>query len=237
MRMQAEMTFDINRYRVKAVVSVLAAIMMMGIQACASKTETVRQGLQQDYQAMNSTRVSKKKTALDARYQKDADLMLLLLVAEVAAQQGDLATSVQSYLKASRLTDDAQIAERATRVASFARDYQAAMQAAERWAELEPDNLDVQHSLVILYLRNNMLDKAVDAVDLVLKMTAKSKIQGFSHLVALLNNEADKDAVLALMDRVVINYHNNPHAHFAYARLAFQSKILHSVNNVPYFHY
>jgi tetratricopeptide (TPR) repeat protein len=196
--------------------------MLLGLQACAINTKPATAETKQDA-VLNKARVA-KSTSLDEQYQKNAELMYLLLVAEVAAQQGELPTSVQAYLKAARISDDPKIAERATRVASFARDYKSAMLAAERWAELQPTNLDVQHSLVILYLRNKMLDKAVDAVDLVLKMTAKSKIQGFGHLVALLNNEGDKEAVLQLMDRVVSNYSNNPHAHFAYARLAFQSK-------------
>ena len=203
-------------------VSAIAGTLLLGLQACAINTKSATAETRQDAD-MNVARVA-KSTSLDEQYRKNAELMYLLLVAEVAAQQGELPASVQAYLKAARISDDPKIAERATRVASFARDYQSAMLAAERWAELQPKNLDVQHSLVILYLRNKMLDKAVDAVDQVLKLTAKSKIQGFGHLVALLNNEGDKEAVLQLMDRVVGNYNNNPHAHFAYARLAFQSK-------------
>ena len=167
-------------------VSVIAATLLLGLQACALNTKSATAETRQDT-VLNTARVA-KSTSLDEQYRKNAELMYLLLVAEVAAQQGQLPTSVEAYLKAARLSDDPKIAERATRVASFARDYQSAMLAAERWAELQPNNLDVQHSLVILYLRNKMLDKAVDAVDLVLKMTAKSKIQGFTHLVALLNS-------------------------------------------------
>ncbi len=216
------MTLYINRLRVRMMFPAMAAALLLGVQACAISTKSAP-ATTPEMAVMNSTRVA-ESAALDEQYRKSAELMYLLLMAEVAAQKGELPTSVQAYLKAARLSDDPKIAERATRVASFARDYKSAMLAAERWAELQPSNLDVQHSLVILYLRNQLLDKAVDAVDLVLKMTAKSKIQGFGHLVALLNNEGDKEAVLALMDRVVSNYSNNPHAHFAYARLAFQSK-------------
>lgn len=199
---------------------VLSGLSLLGLQACQLGAQTVKPAAQP---GLVNTKLG-QSSSVKTQYQEHADLVYLLMLAEMAAQKGELAISVQSYLKAANTSDDPAIAERATRVASFARDYPSAMKAAERWAELQPTNLDVHHSLVILYLRNKQLDKAVDAVDLVLMLTAKSKIQGFGHLVALLNNETDKQAVLALMDRVVSNYKNNAHAHFAYARLAFQSE-------------
>jgi len=202
---------------------ILSGLSLLVVQGCNITTNAVKPSQQNTQQGLVHTKVGAGSN-VQTQYQENADLVYLLMLAEMAAQRGELAVSVQSYLKAANATDDPAIAERATRVASFARDYPSAMKAAERWAELQPKSLDVHHSLVILYLRNKQLDKAVDAVDLVLKLTAKSKIQGFGHLVALLNNETDKEAVLSLMDRVVSNYNNNPHAHFAYARLAFQSK-------------
>lgn len=207
-----------NTHLVRLVVLALTGLVLSGLQACSMLSAGGERPT-----AVNVTPVV-SSSHIKAEYQHDADLVYLLLLAEVAAHRGDLTTSVQAYLKAARQSDDPAIAERATRVASFARDYESAMAAAERWSELQPDNLDVHHSLIILYLRNNLIDKAVKAVDLVFELTDKSKIQGFGHLVALLNNEPDKEAVLTLMDRVVANYNNNSHAHFAYARLAFQSK-------------
>ncbi len=218
------MTLFNSRHRVRLLLASITALGLLGLQACTLVSKPTKAVTPLDEAAMMGTRVASTAPQLSGQQQQSAELMYLLLVAEVAAQRGELPSSVQAYLKAARISDDPKIAERATRVASFARDYKSAMLAAERWAELLPDNLDVQHSLVILYLRNKLQDKAIDAVDQVLKLTAKSKIQGFGHLVALLNNEGDKEAVLALMERVVSNYHNNPHAHFAYARLAFQSK-------------
>ena len=151
-------------------------------------------------------------------------LMFLILTAEMAAQNDQLAVSVASYLEAARYSSDPRIAERATRVASFARDYKSALLAAERWAELKPQQLDVHHSLVILYIRNKLLDKAVEAAETVLRLTQKSQIQGFGHLIALLNKEADQELVMKLIDRVVARHNTEPEAHFTSARLSFQFK-------------
>jgi len=205
----------------RLVFSLVAGSLFLGLQACSLKADKIKK----DPAGKASTRIAPTSVGeIDKRYQQDAQLVYLLLIAEVSAQKGDLGTSVASYLKASKISSDPKIAERATRVASFARDYKSAMFAAERWAVLTPQHLDAYHSLVILYLRNQLLDKAVGAVDKVLELTKKNKFQGFGHLIALLNNESDKGAVLALMDRVVSKHSENPYANFAYARLALQFK-------------
>lgn len=213
------MTSFINRHTLRLTTIILSVISVFGFQACSllSTLNAEKQTTVNAARVVNATQVKKE-------YRQTADIVYLLLLAEVSAHRGDLTTSVESYLKAAELSDDPSIAERATRVASFARDYPSAMLAAERWSALQPKNLDAYHSLTILYLRTNLIDKAVDAVDRVFKLTNKDKSQGFGHLVALLNNEPDKEGVLTLMDRVVNNYSDNPYAHFAYARLAFQSK-------------
>lgn len=204
------------------IIAILAGIAIISLQACnlmQGQTRADRQG-----QSGMTGIIQVSNNTIDKNYQQNAELVYLLLLAEVAAQKGELSTSVASYLKASQISTDPKIAERATRVASFARDYRSAMLAAERWAELKPELLDAQHSLVILYLRNNELDKAVGAVEKVLKLAGKSKIQGYGHLIALLNNEKDKKAVMTLMDKVIRKHTNNPYANFAYARLALQFK-------------
>jgi len=206
----------------KFIVSVLAGVAIIGLQACSLQKDQTRESRQGQ---PGEVRVIKgPATKINKDYQQNAELVYLLLLAEVSAQKGELAISVASYLKASQISSDPKIAERATRVASFARDYPSAMLAAERWAELRPRLLDAQHSLVILYLRNNMLDKAAGAVEKVLKLTEKSKIQGYGHLIALLNNEKDKKSVMLLMEKVVAKHSENTYANFAYARLALQFK-------------
>ena len=200
----------------------MTSLLLIALPACNVVPESVKDDNRKMAPPINSVAIrSEAKVTKTAKEQ--AELLYLLLLAEIAAQQGELDVSVQSYLEAAQSTDDPAIAERATRVASFAREYNAAMQAAERWSEIQPNNLDVHHSLVILYLRNDEIDKAVNAVDKVLELTSSGKEQGFGHLVALLNNESNKEAVLALMQRVSSKYPEIAEAHFAYARLAFQS--------------
>jgi len=215
------MNLKVKKITNKFIIAVISGGVMLSFQACSLKE--VKSGANKHPEFTEAKLVPTYRDKKN-RYRRDADLVYLLLVAEISAQKGDLQTSVANYLKASLLSEDPKIAERATRVASFARDYKSAMIAAERWALLRPKHLDTYHSLVILYLRNKLIDQAAGAVEEVLKLAKKSKIQGFGHLIALLNNESDKVAVLLLMDKVVAAHSGNAFAHFAYARLALQFK-------------
>lgn len=215
------MTLFVEKISKNLVFYTFLFIAIFGVQACNSMATKSGKKEQKSPRISEEINYSPVR-GISPRYSKDAQLIYLLLLAEISAQRGALPVSVSAYLKASQLTTDPKIAERATRVASFARDYKSALKAAERWAVLQPRNLDAHHSLVILYLRNKLLDKAVQEVDTVLKLTDKSKIQGFGHLIALLSNESDKGMVLSLMNKVVTKYNNNANANFAYARLALQ---------------
>jgi len=214
-------TFFANKFRFNRIVLTLTGLAFFGLQACGGGVKPEKPKAVTVVSAKKHQKFVRK---IKPEYATRAHLVYLLMLAEIAAQKSQLSLSVAAYLKATTLSDDPKVAERSTRVASFARDYKSAMLSAERWAKLQPGKLDVQHSLIILYLRNNQIEKAMVSVDKVIELTQKRKVQGFAHLVALLSNEARKKAVLELMDRVVIKYKTNPQAWFAYARLALQFK-------------
>ena len=59
----------------------------------------------------------------DAAYKEQSDLMYEVLVGELSGQFGDVEQALTHYLNASMLSDDPDIAERATRIAMFAKDW------------------------------------------------------------------------------------------------------------------
>lgn len=158
------------------------------------------------------------------KYQQEGELMFRLLVGEIAGQRAQLNIAVDAYLEAAAMTDDPEVAERATRLASFSRDYHKAMLAAERWAQLKPAELDVHQTLLILYIRNNKLDEAVAAAERVLALTHTKKYQGYENLIALMSNETNRAAVMEVMSKLAAAHPGNANAHFAYASLALNYK-------------
>jgi len=155
-------------------------------------------------------------------YRREANLVYHVMAGELAGYEGDMALAVQNYLDAARLSDEPDVAERATRIALFAHDYSHALTAAERWAALAPKAVDAQRILGVLYLRQGKLDQAVDAFDRSLALTHGDADQGFYLISRILSREEDHKASLELMQRLVQRHDADAAAHYAYAQLAAQ---------------
>lgn len=63
-----------------------------------------------------------------------------LLVAEIAGQHSQFELALEKYLKQARLTRDARVAERATRVAQYLRNPEALQEAASLWIKAAPED-------------------------------------------------------------------------------------------------
>ncbi|MDO6459556.1 tetratricopeptide repeat protein [Granulosicoccaceae sp. 1_MG-2023] len=71
-----------------------------------------------------------------------SEVMFEVLAAELAGRRGMLDAATENYLSASAKSADVRIAERATKLAVFSRQWDKAAQAAGRWSTLDPDNLE-----------------------------------------------------------------------------------------------
>lgn len=149
-----------------------------------------------------------------------ADLLYEVLVGELAGQRGRLDIAVSSYLDAARASDDPRVAERAARVAMYARDEGAALAAAQRWIELDPNNLAARQALATLYLHMGNLDQALQQLERALTLTGGETGQGFALVAGWLSHEPNQAAALELMGRLVDRHANSADALFAHAQLA-----------------
>ena len=69
----------------------------------------------------------------------DSDLLFDLLLGEIAAQRGQLTVAAEALSRAASTSQDFRVAERATRFALRAKQYDTAIETAQLWAELRPD--------------------------------------------------------------------------------------------------
>ncbi|MGD2137766.1 MAG: tetratricopeptide repeat protein [Gammaproteobacteria bacterium] len=147
------------------------------------------------------------------------DLMFDILLGEIAGQRGDMAVAVPHYLQAAQDARDPRVAERAVQIASFAKQYDVARRAAQRWVELEPDNIEARKVLTALALRTGDTDEVIAQTDYLLRMTDDPE-EGYHLATAILAREADKRGALEVMDRLVAIHPDNPYAWMARARIA-----------------
>lgn len=145
-------------------------------------------------------------------------LMYQLMLAEMAWKQEDTDTAIEQYLNAARETGDPSLAERATRMAEFAKANDQAFEAAQLWARGEPNNAEVHQLLGVLYTRTNDVAKAVFHFRFVVELLEDPK-QAYIRIGNALGKESNQEAVLSVLDELTQGK-ANPYALFTYAHVA-----------------
>ena len=161
--------------------------------------------------------------APDGRFEPPADLnadiLYNLMLAEIAGQRGQLKQAVQYYVSAAMLSRDARIAERATRVAVYARDDENALIVAKLWAELAPDNIEANQVAAAMLVRQGDAGGALQYLEKVVDV-ARGSGKSYQLIVSLLSRERDRDTALAVMQKLAERRAEDVEAHYAYAQLA-----------------
>ena len=150
------------------------------------------------------------------------DLLFDILVGEVAGQRQQLDVSVESYQRAAELSDDPRLAERALRIALFAKDEPAALAASRRWVELAPEQLEARQSLAVLALHAGISDEALEQFEYLL-FSADNETAAYQSVTALLARSEDRELALSLIAQLVQQHPDSVQAHIAYSRLAMHA--------------
>ncbi len=149
-----------------------------------------------------------------------------LLMAEFAGQRGHLDVAVQNYVELAQSLRDAGLAERATRIAVFARDDESALRAARTWVDLDPKDMDARQILAAMYIRQGKVDAALEHLDYVVSHDAGQPGNRLRMVANLLGHEDDRQTALAVMEKLVAKHGEDSDALLAYALLAIRAEQL-----------
>jgi thioredoxin-like negative regulator of GroEL len=127
-----------------------------------------------------------------ATEQLTAPLLYDVLLGEIAGQRGLLDISGASYLEASQNSRDPRIAERALKILIYAKQSELALQAARRWVELAPENLEARQALAVLALRTGHDQEALSQLEYMLERGLAGNGNPYQPMLALLAREPDK---------------------------------------------
>jgi tetratricopeptide (TPR) repeat protein len=147
-----------------------------------------------------------------------------LLLAEIAGQRGNIGLSLQTYLDLARRTRDPRIARRATEVALFSRNLEAATAAATLWVETDPDSLPATQALTGILINSNQLTKVKPLLERLLVRDTDNRAELVMQMSRLLARVADRDAALELAQEVLQPYSDMPESHFALAQTALNAQ-------------
>lgn len=152
----------------------------------------------------------------------DGTVSAHILRAELALRGDDYRKAVAEYRKAADLSDSADIARQATRLAfGFAFD-EDALGAAKRWIELDPDSDEALVYVARLELRMGNIRNARRSFTTLIERGDDPADQRLHKLLPILSEEDPKQAD-KLVRMLAKPYPDSPLAHFAVAAIALRA--------------
>jgi tetratricopeptide (TPR) repeat protein len=155
------------------------------------------------------------------------EVMYRVFAAEYLGAEGDLQGAVGEYLEAAMVSDDPEIARRATRVAFAAEAWQEAAMASDRWALLDPQNVSAHESAAAAMLNVGDYVGAEFQMMQILDLM-KDSSEAWLLVSGLLARSADPVQAEATLEQIMQRRQNASTADVFYARsqLAVQSRKL-----------
>ena len=151
-------------------------------------------------------------------------LLLRMMVAEVALQRGQPQVAVPAYLELARETRDPRIAQRATEIAWNARFVSAALEAAGIWLQADPASTQARQIVATLLVNQSQLADALPHLERWLAADKDNVGQSFLQLNTLLARHADKQAVLKVVHALARSYPAVPEARLSVAQAAWNAE-------------
>ncbi|MCW9088144.1 MAG: tetratricopeptide repeat protein [Gammaproteobacteria bacterium] len=194
----------------------LLAGTLLGLAGCAATPQAPQAAV-----AQTAEEPVEEATENLPRVEMGPNLFFKLLVAEFAAEQGQMHLAADAYLKSAEETGDPRLARRATQAAVYARNSAMALAAAELWVELEPEQIDARQSLAALYIRSGQSDKALPHLEKIIAFSPVGKPgHGYQLVANLLANAKDPQQALQQMTQLTAAHPDDPEALYAHAQLA-----------------
>lgn len=150
-------------------------------------------------------------------------LLYQFLVAEMAAQRGQIALAAQAYVDLARKTRDPRVARRATEVAFYSRQHALAVEAATLWLQADPESVRARQTLASILVSSGTLDEIRPHLEVWLGGEPERIGQAFLQLNAVLARHADKAAVARLVADLAGRHPRLPEAQLATAQAAWNA--------------
>ncbi len=195
----------------------LITLLLVGLAGCASTGQLPEQ------EPVSPTLAEHTDASIAPKQELTADLMFKLLVAEFAAQEGQMRLSADAYLRSAEETRDPRLARRATQAAVYAHDIKSALTAAALWVELDPNAGDARQSLGALLIRSGRGEEAMPHLRKIVELTPNGEHEkSFLILARQLAHSSNAALALQQMQELTAPYRNTPGALYATAWLANQ---------------
>jgi tetratricopeptide (TPR) repeat protein len=195
---------------------ILCAFLLL-LAGCAS----LQQASSQDRELLGQQQ--SRVNPLTSQQDPVADDAYALMVAEIALNQGDTELAVKYYLDLAHSQDNPEIAERAVRVAVYGQNLEAAVEAAQRWIELDPNRVEARQVIAAIYVRQDKIQEAFNYIDGLIRTSELDDAELFPPLLGILAREKNANTVLAVSQRIAYEYTERAYAQYLHGMLAAQN--------------
>ncbi len=148
------------------------------------------------------------------------EAMEALLVAELAANRGNIDVAMDAYMTLLPKTRSVGAAKRATQIAVYAKHPDNAMTAAARWVELDPEEFEARKALVELLIENNRVPDTAPHLPVLARLAESGRGEGFAIVSTLLARAEQVEAALDVFGSVLDAYPDDVYANYHFARFA-----------------
>lgn len=161
-------------------------------------------------------------TATTAERRVEVDSHTLL--AQIALEEERLGDATEHFLRAARVSDDPELAERTANMAHRLGLTDIGLEAVERWRETAPADERPDWFSGIFETRAGRLDRAIaDFTALIENLDAGDAGAGLALVVEALSTEPDSGAGTFVMTALTERFPGTPEGHYGLARLALRS--------------
>ncbi|MEE8320312.1 MAG: tetratricopeptide repeat protein [Gammaproteobacteria bacterium] len=211
-------SFDTFAYRGRISLTILTALLLSACTSMPAKDEPPEASVvvQEPQEQISKPRVEPERP----RIELTEEILFKLLLAEVAGQRGRFDIAVENYLDLAHSTRDPKVVERATRIAVFARNNEAAQEAAILWVELDPQNPDAHQILAVMALRGGKTEEALEHLEIIIEESEGMMGQKLWMIANFLGRDQDRQMVIDVMQQLMEDHQDDAEALFAYAQVA-----------------
>lgn len=162
--------------------------------------------------SVNPVQAQRNNSTVQQKQQNEAKVLYQVLLAEMYHQYGEDLKAIDSYQKVLSLTDDFNIAKRATILSTANARFNEALIAAKKWVDLAPDVIEARQYLALLHLRHQQFDSSVSELQQIRELVSAKYLQnnadkevasreGLAFLGALLAQEAHHEKALIVFEK------------------------------------
>jgi tetratricopeptide (TPR) repeat protein len=152
----------------------------------------------------------------------EAQMQFHVMAGEMAAARQQPGDAAAHFLEALQTSDDVDLARRATGLALAAEDYDLALQAAQKWLELEPNSADPREVITIVMLNRGELAGTLEQCLEIVSGNAAGIAEGMRHAAQLLARApADHgDLAQVVMQKLIDRWPDEAGSYYAQGILA-----------------